>query len=147
MTAWTSSSSVHEKRRVILNPANAKSGFHNMQGIPWLAEKLLVYQKETCSAELDRSCKILDRGKVAVLNEVPEVPNNDEVMAVDLWFHLFLTSALEKLQALVSDGYMCQMLSTRITRFVAVRNCRYVYYTKLWLLLSSFIFLLTIYYL
>jgi len=80
-----------------------------------------------------------------MVNEVPEVPNNDEVMAVDLWFQLFLTSAFEKLHALVSDGH--KMQSTRITRFVAVRSCRYVYYRKLWLLLSSFTFHLTIYYL
>jgi hypothetical protein len=30
-----------------------------------------------------------------VLNEVPDVPHHEEVMGVDLWFHLFLNSAFE----------------------------------------------------
>jgi len=115
-----------------------------MQGIPRPAEKLIVSQKVTSSVELDL-LRYYVEVKLSVLNEVPEVPNNDEVMAVDLWFQLFLTSAFEKLHALVSDGH--KMQSTRITRFVAVRNCRYVYYRKLWVLSSSLTFHLTIYYL
>jgi len=97
-----------------------------MQAIPGPAEKLLVSQEGTYSVELDLLVYY-----VQVKLSVREVPENDEVMGVDLWFQLFLTSAFQKLHALVSDGHKIQ--STRITCFVAVRNCRYVrvYYRKL----------------
>jgi hypothetical protein len=107
---------------------NEKFGFHKMQGIPRPNEKLLVSQKGTCSVELDL-LRYYAEVKLSVLDEVHEVPNNDEVTGVDLCFQLFLTYAFEKLHALVSDGHKMQF--TRITRFVAVRNCRYVYYRKL----------------
>jgi hypothetical protein len=75
-------------------PGNEKFGFHKMQGIHRSAEKLLVSQKGTCSVELDL-LRYYVQVKLSVLNEVSEVPNNDEVMGVDLWFQIFLTSAFE----------------------------------------------------
>ena len=63
-------------------PGNEKFGFHKMKGIPRQAEKLLVSQKGTFSVELDL-LRYYVEVKLSVLNE------------------LFLTSAFEKLHALV----------------------------------------------
>lgn len=66
-------------------PGNEKFWFHKMQRFPRTAEKFLVSQKGTCSVELDL-LRYYVEVKLYVFNEVPEVPKNDEVMGVDLWF-------------------------------------------------------------